>query len=122
MIANYSKQIRKVSDGIVETKVFRFLKTVRANLANTCLSDAQSKAVLKNAELLENGLLDWVNQPSEIPDHMDSERQLHMDYLLHHRLELAKEIAVSFAKGHGLSNRRRKVLENSINYIEENLA
>ena len=121
MSANCSDQDRKAAEVSGPPGVRRFLKTVKANLSSSFMSDAQSKAVLQNAALIENGLLDWISNTSDPRKAKDSERRVHMDYLLHHRLELAKEIAVSFAKGGSLSNRRRKVLESSIDYLEENL-
>ena len=121
MRTKYSEQKQMIQDVSIEPGVRRFLRTVKANLGSTFMNEAQSKAVLKNAESIENGLLDWIENKTESRTHADPERRVHMDYLLHHRLELAKEIAVSFANGRNLSHRRRKVLENSIDYLEENL-
>jgi hypothetical protein len=84
-------------------------------------NDNLAPATIKNAENLAKKFNDWGSHKPDSQSKDNSGNHLYMDYLLHHRVGLATEIVKSMANGQSLSEKRKKVLKNSIDYIEQRL-
>lgn len=105
----------------VESRLACFVKAVKVNLCSRMKKGSLTPATIRNAEELKETFNAWGSNPPD-PQRKDvSGNHLYMDYLLHHRVDLATEIVKSMANGGGLSRQREKVLRNSIDYIEQRL-
>ena len=105
----------------VESRLACFVKAVKFNLRSKMKKGSLTPATIRNAEELKEKFNAWGSNPPSPQGRNDSGNHLYMDYLLHHRVDLATEIVKSMANGAGLSRQREKVLRNSIDYIEQRL-
>lgn len=99
----------------------RFVKAIKDNLWNQIKRESIAPSTIKNAENLEKKFNDWGSHDPGSESKDNSGNHLYMDYLLHHRVGLATEIVRSMANGQQLSEQRKKILKNSIDYIEQRL-
>jgi hypothetical protein len=105
----------------VESRLACFVNAVKTNLCGRVRNRGLAPATIRNAEELKEKFKAWGSHPPGSQRAEVTGNHLYMDYLMHHRIELATEILKSMADGHGLSRQREKVLRNSIDYIEQRL-
>jgi hypothetical protein len=105
----------------VKSRLAYFVNAVKVNLRSRMKKGGLTPATIRTAEELKEKFNAWGSNPPGRQRNNDSENHLYMDYLLHHRVDLATEIVKSMANGGELSRQREKVLRNSIDYIEQRL-
>ena len=116
-----SGQDRADAEKKVESVLACFVNAVKSNLRSSIKKRELAPATIRNAEELKEKFNAWGSHPPCLHRKVVNGNRLYMDYLLHHRVDLATEIVKSMANGAGLSRRREKVLRNSIDYIEQRL-
>ena len=105
----------------VASRLACFVNAVKANLRGRMKKNGLSPAAIRNAEELKREFNAWGSQAPGQQRMEVAGNKLYMDYLMHHRVDLATEIVKSMANGRCLSRQREKVLRNSIDYIEQHL-
>ena len=114
-------QDRANAEKKVESALACFVSAVKSNLRSSMKKRELAPATIRNAEELKKKFNAWGSHPPCRQRKDVAGNHLYMDYILHHRVDLATEIVKSMANGAGLSRRREKVLRNSIDYIEQRL-
>ena len=105
----------------VGSRLACFVKAVKTNLCSRMKKEGLTPSTIREAQELEEKFKNWGDYRLNPQCPEDSEKHLLMDYIMHHRISLATEIVKSTANGRGLSQKREKVLRNSIDYIEQRL-
>ena len=118
---NIAGQERVCAEEKVESALACFVNAVKTNLRSSRKKRELARATIRNAEQLKEKFNTWGSSPPGLKRNKGCGNHLYMDYIMHHRVDLATDIVKSVANGAGLSRQREKVLRNSIDYIEQRL-
>ncbi len=97
-----------------------FVQLVKKSLTSKSKNAVKPSEMIKNVELLEKKISSGSGHRPCANCSCDADTLL-LDPILHHRVILATGIAKSYAAGADLSGKRRKILQNNIEYIENRL-
>lgn len=112
---------KDLTDERVASRLACFVKAVKTNLFSSMEKKSLKPATIRQAEKAEEKFKSLGNYQLRMQRFENKDKNILLDYIMHHRVSLAAEIVKSTANGGCLSRQREKVLRNSIDYIEQRL-
>ena len=90
---------------------------LKAFLGDYPLEGYRQKAILNNAEAVQNVCKDWNRYIIQIRSTADGKKGLEFDHIFHQRISLLATMATSFVQGNPMGYHRKMVIRTNMEYV-----